>query len=523
MTKLIYSLIDDLTLFTNENGKVYVDVKIEGIRQTYSLDSPSFEEYVTDQYFSRFEDVPSEKEVKDFKRYATTIAKREKNRYPVFFRTAKYQDEYYIDLGDDSWEAIKVSPHNLAIIRNPPVRFRRTDEYRSLPRPDFQGCLEDLKPFLNIGTDDDRFLVLTFILYALTFNPAYPILIVTGPAGASKSTVGKILKALLDPSETNGENLPSNERSLAIKANQRGVLNIENVSDITSDMSDVLCKLATGYTFTSRTLYSDTGETVLKLCKPVILSAITSVVSRADLADRSIVISLPAINDLQRITEDEFYRSFEQAKPRIFGALLKALHETLKVLSTFQPERLPRMADYGRFAQAVEKALEFEEGTFWRAYESNRAILTEAILDQSNLPTQLRKLLEKESSWQGTSSQLLDKLNSQSLHTPKDKNWPKSPGSLTNQLKRLETDLEKVGIQYTRLPRQSYGTPILLEYVPIEVSQPTQPSSNDFSDDSDGGDSSFSIPLFDGDLCSPSSEGIEDETTVDPFAEDFLF
>ena len=121
-----------------------------------------------------------------------------------------------------------------------------------------------------------------------------------------------------------------------------------------------------------RQLYTDDEEVLFQAARPILLNGIEDVISRPDLADRAIFLTLPPIGEAQRRPETELWQEFDIARPRILGALLDAAAHGLRSLSGFDRrlENLPRMADFTLWASACETAL-WSAGTFARAYEVN--------------------------------------------------------------------------------------------------------------------------------------------------------
>jgi hypothetical protein len=121
----------------------------------------------------------------------------------------------------------------------------------------------------------------------------------------------------------------------------------ENVSGLPAWISDTLCRLATGGGFAVRQLYTDQDEVLFDAVRPVILNGIEDFVTRPDLADRAVFLTLEPIPEERRRPEGELWAAFEAERPRILGALLDAVVEGLKRLSETLLPKLPRMADVG--------------------------------------------------------------------------------------------------------------------------------------------------------------------------------
>ena len=121
-------------------------------------------------------------------------------------------------------------------------------------------------------------------------------------------------------------------------------------------LSDTLCRLASGGSFAVRQLYSDDEEVLFEAARPILLNGIEEVVSRPDLGDRAIFLTLAPIGEALRRPENELWREFEIAQPRILGALLDAAVHGLRTLGRVHLDRLPRMADFALWSHSHLRA-----------------------------------------------------------------------------------------------------------------------------------------------------------------------
>src|SRR5262249_26581874 len=145
----------------------------------------------------------------------------------------------------------------------------------------------------------------------------------------------------------------------------------DNLSGLPHALSDAFCRLATGASFGLRQLYTDADEVLFQAARPILLNGIEDVISRPDLADRAILLTLPSIGERRRRSERQIWRDFELARPRLLGSLLDAAALGLRNLRNLKLEQLPRMADFALWAAACETAF-WPTGTFARAYQANR-------------------------------------------------------------------------------------------------------------------------------------------------------
>jgi hypothetical protein len=215
-----------------------------------------------------------------------------------------------------------------------------------LPTPAPGGSIEMLRSFLNLRSKADFVLVVAWALAVLRDRGPYPVLVVSGEQGSTKSTFSAILRALLDPNTAPLRALPREDRDLFIAATNGHVLAFDNVSGLPAWTSDTLCRLATGGGFAVRQLYTDQDEVLFDAARPVILNGIEEIVTRPDLADRALFLTLEPIPEERRRPEAELWASFEIQRPLILGVLLDAIVEGLRRLPKTHLPKLPRMADF---------------------------------------------------------------------------------------------------------------------------------------------------------------------------------
>ena len=182
------------------------------------------------------------------------------------------------------------------------------------------------------------------------------------------------------------------------------------------------------------------------------------VISRPDLGDRAIFLTLAPIGEAQRRPESELWREFETARPRMLGALLDAVVHGLRALGRVHLDRLPRMADFALWAAACEPAL-WPAGTFARAYTSNRRAAIESIIEADPIATCVRTMMANRTMWTGSASDLL-RLCAEIARDEFSSGTPgtKSPRALAGQLRRAQTFLRTLGIEITFWREGRMGT-----------------------------------------------------------------
>jgi len=310
------------SLFHDPNGTAFADLAIDGHRETWPIRSRQFRHWLRRRYYEETGSAARTETVRLAVDLLEARAQFDAPERTVHVRVAEHDGRTYLDLADKDWRAVQIGSEGWQVIASPPVRFRRAAGMLPLPIPQRGGSIEALTAFLNLPGPDEFVLMVAWLLAALQQGGPYPLLVITGEQGSAKTVLTKILRALIDPNAAPTRALPREERDLMIAANNGHVLAYDNLSGLPSWLSDALCRLASGGSFAIRRLYTDCEEVLFQAARPAVLNGIEDVVSRSDLADRAIFLTLEPIADARRRTERQLWREFEVVRPRILGALL---------------------------------------------------------------------------------------------------------------------------------------------------------------------------------------------------------
>jgi hypothetical protein len=441
---ILVELAQSAELFHAPDGTGFAVLDINGHRETWPTRSKGFHRWLTRRFFDEKGGAPSSEALKSALNLIEAKAQFDAPERRVHIRVGGAGEKLYLDLGDEMWRAVEIDSTGWRIVNNPPVRFRRAAGMQPLAVPVPGGSIEALRRFLNVNSDKDFVLVVAWALACLRNRGPYPVIALAGEQGSAKSTFSAILRSLLDPNTAPLRALPREDRDLFIAASNSHVLTFDNVSGLPSWISDTLCRLATGGGFAVRQLYTDQEEVLFDATRPVILNGIEEIVTRPDLADRALFLTLQPISEEHRRPERELWAAFEAERPKILGALLDAVVQGLKRLPETHLQKLPRMADFALWATACEPAL-WPPGTFLSAYRGNLEEVVEGVLEASAVAIAVRAMMENRVVWTGTASDLLDTL-AVGERVSKSKSWPGAPNVLSGKLRRDATFLRKVGI-----------------------------------------------------------------------------
>lgn len=368
----------------------------------------------------------------------------------VYLRVGRLGETIYVDLCDDGWRVVEIDRAGWRVISSAecPVRFLRRKGMLPLPTPESGGSISDLRGFINVS-DAEFPLVLAWLVAALKPEGPYPILCFTAEQGSGKSTATRLLRSLIDPNVAPLRAEIRDVRNLAIAAKNGWCLAFDNVSYVSGDLSDALCRLSTGGGFSTRQLYTDDEETLFNSQRPAVLTSIEDIASRADLLDRTLIVRLLNLESNQRSTESSLLARFESIRPRLFGCLVNAVSCALSGVSEVarQLGELPRMADFAQWAAAAAPALGFEAQAFFESYAQSQDDGQSVALDSSPIVAPLRLFHEENPDWTGIASQLLAKLAGYSPDVSHGRSeLPRTAKKIAGELRRLAPNLRAVGI-----------------------------------------------------------------------------
>ena len=442
---ILLDVIEGMELWHSPVRDGYASITINGHVEHWPIRSKDFKIWLTGQYFDRTGGAPGGQAIQDALNCLEAKAIHHGPEYPTFLRVGELDGAIFIDLGDDQWRAVKITSQSWGVVDRPPVKFTRSQAMQALPVPEMAESLADLWNLVNLRDGEDFYLLAAWLIGALRHKGPYPILAINGEQGSSKSTLSRLVRTLVDPNTAPIRSAPRDDRELVTMARNSWVLVLDNLSDVPPWLSDGLCRLATGGGFSARELYSDTGETIFEGQRPIILNGIPDLASRADLADRCIMLTLPAIPEDKRRAETDFWREFDDKAPLIFGALLDGVSGALRRLPETKLDCLPRMADFALWGTASEFSLGWEDGAFMRAYTENRKGSVAASIEADSIAEAVQSLAEQRD-FEGTATGLLAALEEIAPQSVVNSRYWPTANKLTGRLRRVQAPLRSVGV-----------------------------------------------------------------------------
>lgn len=423
----------------HDGDTAYATAAIKGQQRHVAVYDRAFTEWVQYTLVQKGRSALSEPQMKQVQTTLAGEARYQGPEHAVFLRVAPDDPTIWIDLGTTPDQYVHVTAQGWQVHAEAPVRFRRPTDMLALPVPVNGGRIQALRPFVNT-TDHGFWVIVAFMLAALRPRGPYPILELTGEMGSAKSTTARLIAALVDPTKNPLRGAILNEQQLAVAAKHRHLVLFDNLSTISAHLSDSLCRMATGGSYSARKLYSDTDEVTVDLCRPCVINGITALAERSDLVDRSWSVELQPLSSQKRQSDSAYWSGLDQQLPTIFGALLDGLAAALATHQTVTLANPGRLVDAERWVAAAETSLRVPADTFARSLRSSKREVIWRVLDAHRpLWDGLTHLPFKGVAWQGSVSELHAAIR-----------YAGTPRDLGQALARLRPTMEQAGLRVDR-------------------------------------------------------------------------
>jgi len=459
----------NIASYCDENGKIIVAFKnSEGKQTIYDAKSMAFEQYLYVDHYKETELMPKDSEVKKAKQIIAIRAHLSQkvtmhNRIALYVDPITQERAIYYDPADDTGQAVKITKSGVKIVDDPPVKFKHCRNIAKqvwLPQiaqrsESAIAWTERLKKFLNLSGDGYQTLFIIWLVSCLIPGYPHPIAILHGEQGSGKSIACSVARRLIDPAKRELLAMPNTPAALGASLVNNYMAPIDNVDVIQPWQSNILCRSVTNGEIFRTNIREYDEEVVVSANHCVILNGITQVATMPDLLDRSIIFGMNRITSAERKDEQTFWREFEADLPYILDGMFETLARAMKIHDEVHLDALPRMADFCKWGYAIAEALDAGGGDkFLEFYLKNIDTANDEAIFNNPVASSVYALMSDRHQWgEDTMTELFKALDNVAGITGINKaKLPKAANSLSRALKRVQTNLEAVGISF------SFGT-----------------------------------------------------------------
>ena len=445
-----------LAVIQAKDGEIYVTYKRQGCRFGVQIGSSqaltTAREVVSEAI--ELSVTPSEgKEILELA-VAEVLAAPNSKKELILPRVGKGAKGPEILLNPQKGKVVRFKDGDYEVFRESDVIFVDNENAERLPIPvkndDIKVGIKRFRKITGLPQETCR-LVLMFILAAYRPYGPYPILVIQGESGTTKSILTALIRLTVDPSSVLTIACPASEKDLFEIAKKNHMLAFDNVSGVSNKMYDALCRLSSGGGIAVRR-GSKLGMAEYSACRPIILNGIDNLGIRNDFLQRAIVIHLPRVEDHKN--EQLMMKKFMAALPKILGSLFQAVAHGYKHLKEVNLKNKPRMAGFIEWSVATGKAFGWTEEVICGAYEQNQKEAFGVLADSDTLMLVIQELARRKKEWNGIATELLgliksitDEVGIRDLVVSKD--IPARANVLTRLLNRSGEKLMAYGVEYS--------------------------------------------------------------------------
>ena len=458
--------ITDIELFHDHLNRFYAVIPVNGHNEIWDMDTDVFKFWLQKIYRDNEHKIINKENLTQAINILCSKALFENvKEISLNTRIARDETEHAIwyDLTNSAWQAVKITKNGWTIENNSPILFKRFKHQKPQLLPCECGDIRKILKYVNV--QDYQTLFLTWIVCSFIPEIQHPMIILHGEKGAAKTTASKFLKNLIDPSELDTLMLSKKVDDLIINLEKHWFLPFDNISSISTEISDTLCQAITGSGIQKRKLYTDAEDYIFIFQRCMLMNGINNMATRPDLLDRSILIELTRISESDRKEFTMMMKDFMDDLPSILGGVFNLLSLAMKLYPSVHLDSLPRMADFARWGFAVGEALGGLGQKFLDEYNENQGIQNKEALNTDLVAVLLVSFMEYRYEWEGRVSELYLSLKNFALQigiNTNCKEFPRQPNGLSRRLNELRSNLQAAGITFESEQR-SKGTFICIK------------------------------------------------------------
>jgi len=132
--KILVHIVDlEQVFLAPDRDTVYATVSVDGHKETWPVRSRGFKRWITRKFFAMEEKPPGSQALQDALGTIEARAQSLTTTYPVHVRVAEHERDIYIDLGDASWSAVRVTADGWTVVTDPPSSSVARRECRPFP------------------------------------------------------------------------------------------------------------------------------------------------------------------------------------------------------------------------------------------------------------------------------------------------------------------------------------------------------------------------------------------------------
>lgn len=405
--EIVRQMLESCHLMTGNNGSIVITLPIDGGFRRVPIESKDFNTYVSHNFRKTTGKILPDKIIEEVKK-DLYYEQFQKGTTESNFRIKRVGNTVYYDLNNKLLQYVKIDKNGWEILEGNTDYFSYNPIETEQAIPKHGGDIELLRKYVNLS-DKGWLLFKSYIVSCFYEGIQHPLMNVNGVWGSGKSTVAKLVKSLVDPAKHLLTDMPTTMKDFVVTLISSYYIAFDNLSKLTPKQSDMICKCITGGSASFRELFTDMGLINVSYDALVSMNGISDVITRGDLADRTLYFESLIIDEEKRIPDSEFWGEFEKDKPYILGGIFDILSKAIALYPTIQLKKIHRLGDFHKLGCAIAKAISPElEPVFCDLLQENKRKQLENTFDNNTMLKATFDYLDayEDNRYEGTVSQL---------------------------------------------------------------------------------------------------------------------
>lgn len=461
MEQVIKEAEQEIELICSITGQAYIRAanEKEGMR-LIAVDSDLFQQWFRSYCYDGYGMIlPSGGHIQA-QAHIKMLAKRNGKRSRIHKRIYDKTDAVYYDLGRNDGKYLKITADGARLAKNSHILFQRSELFAPQVEPEMeQVCAEDVKYFIaqhfNFRSETDQILFAAFLagcFFGKQFSK--PVLEVYGQKSSAKSTCLKRVQNLIDSLTVNPLfSMPKRENEVAMCLASEYMVCFDNISFISQNTSDLICRNCTGGSQVKRKLFTDDSRSILEPDAVVCFNSTRQCIVRSDLADRAIFLELERIS-LEKMQGDrELQKKWNDDLPYFFGALCRVVSGMLGDKKPAMNHSPVRLVDFYEMAVKAGRQIGYKEEQVHEAFCTNREKINDSLVSGNILLTVLEGYMNQKGMEEGLKARVSEFYREMKLYALEEygidgRSFPGAPEVMTRRMSENRSNLEDIGIFY---------------------------------------------------------------------------
>ena len=448
----------ELVYVKDKFKNVYCVISDSNCESFAPLDSDEFIGYLKDKFMGKTGKSVSTNIYRSIKEQITTHAIKNSKTRNFINRVSCDGDFLYLNRCTDPISFIRLNiktgeidyTHSSPFIPEFHIHQNPLPKVEESPGTAFSGLFN----LLSITDEKDQALILSFLIGNMTPNIAVPYIWFIGPPKGGKTTSGKYIKEILDP--TNAPTfMPAKRNELAQLLAQQFIPIVDNVEDIQKDYSNLFSGATSGIQVTSRKMYSNDGLHIFEIKTSAIITALKPGRLKDDLLSRIFFIKREPIVGFCK-EDNEFREEFKKLHPYLLYELLSLYHQVEEKKKDIKFQTTERCPETFRICRIICDIAFKNPDLVFEIIDRNKSYRNLQDFQGNPVVAAVVHFMKDKDIWSGRISDLMTDIESSRypMHGMPDKS-----NVFSRKLKEGKRILEANGVTFIKKSNVSNGAP----------------------------------------------------------------